>query len=272
MESVITSRNQDNEQWVGERIRKLRLARGITIEGLAKSAGITKGFLSKLETGKKAPAIATLGNIADALSVEVSLLMKPEQAGTLASGEDIIARVGERIRLARLARGLTVERLAGKSGISKGFLSKIERGDKAPAISTLINLARSLNIDVSLLLENGGQQRVSLVKKKDRVTLRYASAFGYRYSPLAHAIDRKHMEPFIVSVPRNPKYVGPGLQHPGEEFMLVIRGKLLVWVAEKEYVLHEGDAIYFDSSLPHWCKSLVKEDCEILDISFVPFG
>ena len=78
-------------------------------------------------------------------------------------------------------------------------------------------------------------------------------------------------EPFIVSVPRNPRYVGPGLQHPGEEFMLVIRGKLLVWVADKEYVLEEGDAIYFDSSLPHWCKSLLKEDCEILDTSYVPF-
>jgi transcriptional regulator with XRE-family HTH domain len=271
MESVIANKSQAGGQLVGERIRKLRLARGITIDALAKSAGITKGFLSKLETGKKTPAIATLGNIADALNVEASLLMKAEQSERLAPAEDTIAKVGERIRHVRLARGLTVEKLAQKSGITKGFLSKIERGEKAPAISTLINLAKSLNVEVSRLLESGEQERVSLLKRQDRVTLRYTSAFGYRYSPLAHAIDHKHMEPFIVSVPRNPRYVGPGLQHPGEEFMLVIRGKLLVWVADKEYVLEEGDAIYFDSSLPHWCKSLLKEDCEILDTSYVPF-
>lgn len=272
MERIISGANKENGQQIGERIRKYRLARGITIDGLAKSAGITKGFLSKLETGKKSPAIGTLGNIADALNLEVSMLVRPDQTVSAASTEDTVALVGERIRNARLARGLTVEQLARSAGITKGFLSKIERGDKAPAISTLINLAKALGLEMSRLLESGKQERVSLLRKQDRVTLSYTSAFGYRYTPLAHSLNQKHMEPFIVRFPRNQKHSGHGLQHPGEEFVLVIRGKLLFSVADREYVLEEGDAVYFDSSLPHWGKTLSKEECEVLDISFVPFS
>ncbi|MCI0423331.1 MAG: helix-turn-helix domain-containing protein [Acidobacteria bacterium] len=274
MKSVAAKAGSKVENGLGEKIKQMRLTRGLTIEALAKRAEITKGFLSKLETGKKAPTISTLGRIARALNTEASLLLESPHPKALAPDEDPGLRIGERIRQIRLARGLTLESLAQGGGITKGFLSKIERDEKAPAISTLINIANALNTEVSLLLEPGQEkERVSFVKRQDRIpTVRYKSAFGYKYTALAHHIKHKHMEPFIVLFPHHPKKQGAGLQHPGEEFVLVLKGKLLFTVGDREYVLEPGDALYFDSSLPHWGKSLSKEECEALDISFVPFA
>ena len=51
----------------------------------------------------------------------------------------------------RLEKGMTLETLSQLSGISKGHLSKIERQEREPKISTLILLAKALNVDVNNL-------------------------------------------------------------------------------------------------------------------------
>jgi len=182
--------------------------------------------------------------------------------------------IGEAILQIRLARRVSIAVLAKNVGISKGFLSKIERGEKAPAISTLINIANALYTGVSSILEAGRQeQRISFVKKNDRPeAVRYASAFGYNYAALAHKMDQKHMEPFLITFPRFPRRRGAGFRHPGEEFLIVLRGRIRFKVGNGEYVLEPGDALYFDSSIPHWGRSIAQKDSEVLDIIFVPLA
>ena len=185
-----------------------------------------------------------------------------------ASAEHFARDFGIRIRFARRARGLTIESLARRTGITKSFLSKIERGDKSPAIATVINLARALDMDLSqLLLPTARDQEVSLVQKSDRPpVVRYASSFGYRYVALTRRAH-KRMQPFLITFPRNPRREGAGLQHPGEEFVFVVRGKVLFTVGDEEFVLGAGDALYFDSSRPHWGRSISREPADVLDIS-----
>ncbi len=179
--------------------------------------------------------------------------------------------IGQEIRRHRLANRVGIGMLAKRAGISKGFLSKIERGAKAPAISTLIRIATALNIRISALLEpKHRDQQVSLVRKEERPpALHYANAFGYRYCALARNVDWKHMEPFTISYPPNPKRRGKGLQHPGEEFLMVLRGNVIFTINGKEYSLRPGDSLYFDSSIPHWGRSAGGKQAEVLDISFV---
>ena len=194
------------------------------------------------------------------------------KAKNLLPDAEIARIVGTRIKQIRLSRGLTMQRAATRVGISKGFLSKIERGQKAPAISTLINIATAFNVNLSSLLEpDRREQRISFVKKGERPpAFRYASAFGYRFASLAHKVHHKHMQPFVVMFPQNPKREGAGLQHPGEEFVMTLQGKILFTVGEQEFVMDPGDSLYFDSSIPHWERSLTKGDSEAIDISFTP--
>jgi transcriptional regulator with XRE-family HTH domain len=179
--------------------------------------------------------------------------------------------IGLRIRKFRVANRVGMNILAKRAGISKGFLSKIERGERAPAIATLIRISTALNTRISSLLESDGEpRRISIVRSKERQTaLHYASEFGYKYSALVHSMDSNHMEPFVITYPRKPKRRGPGLQHPGEEFLMVMKGKIVLTLQGKEYHLGRGDAVYFDSSIPHWGRSIGRKEAEVLDISFV---
>lgn len=181
-------------------------------------------------------------------------------------------QIGEAVRQFRAANNVSLSGLAKRAGISKSFLSKIERGEKAPAISTLIAIAAALNIRLSALLEPAQQEeRVSFVRRSERPdAVRYASAYGYKYAALTKKIERKHMSPFVVIFPKNPRRHGGGLRHPGEEFVMALKGKILFTVGTQEFILEPGDALYFDSNLPHWGKSLTGGDSEALDITFSP--
>ncbi len=59
---------------------------------------------------------------------------------------------GERIRVLRTERGLTQEKLAGKSDLTTGFLNNVEHGRKTPSLTTILKLARGLRVDASELL------------------------------------------------------------------------------------------------------------------------
>ena len=253
-------------------IKAARLDRELTMDTLARKAGITRSFLSKLERGEKAPAISTLINLANALHAEVSELIGEGQGATQRlSGEEVERSLGHRLRQARQSRGITIDALARKAGITKGFLAKIERGEKTPAISTLVNIASALPIEVAKLLEPARQDvRISHVKRLERPpAVTHKSGYGYKYVALADKFTTRRMEPFIVTVPRNPKQRGPGFTHPGEEFVMVLKGKIILAFGAKEYVLDEGDSAYFDSSIPHWPRSANGKESETLDISFV---
>lgn len=231
----------------------------------------------------RAQWLYTPGNMARILTQQTGGDLLPEEkwmmgrnkkrvdANAAESEEALERRIGHEIRRHRVACQLSTSELAKRAGISKGFLSKLERGAKAPAISTLIQLAAALRIKISMLLEpDHRNESVSFVKREERPPrVHYASAFGYKYSALVRNFDSKHMEPFIISYPRNPKRNGAGLQHAGEEFLMVIKGKLVFTLGRKEYLLRPGDALYFDSNIPHWGRSFGEDDAEALDISFV---
>ncbi len=60
---------------VGERIRDLRLERGMTREDLAEAAELSTSFLYEIETGKKGFSAYTLGNLARALGVQTDYIL-----------------------------------------------------------------------------------------------------------------------------------------------------------------------------------------------------
>lgn len=78
------------------------------------------------------------------------------------------------------------------------------------------------------------------------------------------------MEPFLVVLPHRPEQKGCGLQHGGEEFVIALKGVTIWTLGDKEYTLHPGDSLYFDSSIPHWGRSNSQGESEVLDISMLP--
>jgi len=173
--------------------------------------------------------------------------------------------IGGRIRFMRQQRGMTLEQLSSSSKLTKSFVSKIERGVSVPSISTAMRLAGSFQLTMSQLLgEDHYEDAISLVRKGERRSfMRSGSSSGYNYEMVAGPKRFKCMEPYIMRPPL--EFQDKRLfEHVGEEFMFILTGSIEVEIAGQCLRLRSGDALYFDSHLPHRSRSLDGRYAEVL--------
>ncbi|MGD9137135.1 MAG: XRE family transcriptional regulator, partial [Desulfobacterales bacterium] len=151
-----------------------------------------------------------------------------------------------------MKKNFTLQMLADKTGYSKGYLSKVEKSDKAPPVATLSTIAKELDATVASILDEAPQNDIiSVVRKNERTRMAVSDEeFGYAYEALANPYPNKHMEPFILSYPSKDTY-RYSFQHDGEEMLFVLQGKIRFTYGDREYILEEGDCVYFDSGVVH---------------------
>jgi transcriptional regulator with XRE-family HTH domain len=182
----------------------------------------------------------------------------------------------EKIKQIRRNKRITLKDLAGRTGLTEGYLSRIENAENAPPISTLSRIARGLAIDVSyLLLSTDGSEKSNpniVVHKRSGVGELHASGtphqkrvYGYQYEPLAHQKRGKNMEPYILVPDFEP---GEVLHHEGEEFLYVLTGAIEFFYGTESHILRQGDSAYFDAHIPHNGRSLGKEKAWVLIIIY----
>ena len=162
------------------------------------------------------------------------------------------AEIGSKIKRLRLDRGLNLQQVANATGFTKGYLSKVENSKKAPPVSTLLILAKAFGVNISVIFsEDESKTTFTLVKKLERTTMgRDGTAFGYSYEPLAYKFPQRHMDPYILTAPVKPKH-RRFFHHKGEEILLVLEGVMRFIHGDNEFLVEEGDCIYFDASIPH---------------------
>ena len=162
------------------------------------------------------------------------------------------AEIGKKIKVFRLQKNLTLQELADKTGYSKGYLSKVEKSEKAPPVATLSTIARELGGTVASFLGEGPQNdTISMVRKSERTLMAHTGEeFGYAWEALANPYPNKHMEPFILSYPSEDA-LKHSFQHDGEEMLFVLQGKMRFKYGDRGFVLEEGDCVYFDSNTLH---------------------
>ena len=190
--------------------------------------------------------------------------MKQEQA-------IVEAEIGKRIKAFRTQKRITLEQLAGQAGFTKGYLSKVEKSKKSPPVSTLGIIARALGVTISALLgEDAPRTSLCLVRKDERPLIsRDGTAFGYSYEAMAYKYPNKIMEPFLLTLPVKPKK-RTLYQHEGEEILFVIQGTMKFTHGNEEYIVNEGDCIYFDSGLPHFGESIGPAEVKCFMVIYNP--
>jgi transcriptional regulator with XRE-family HTH domain len=178
-------------------------------------------------------------------------------------------KIARNIKKTRLDSHLSQARLAELSGLTKGYISKIEKSDKAPPFSTLNKIAHALNVDVAALtaeeLELPEDINLCIVRKGEGKKISSVNVEGYHYEVLAHKKRGKNMEPFFIMPAFEEEAV---FCHEGEEFMYMLEGTHEFMYDDKKYILHEGDSIYFDSNLPHTGRSIGKKRAKILAVMY----
>jgi len=178
-------------------------------------------------------------------------------------------QIAKNIKKIRLDRKMSQEKLADLSGLTKGYISKIEKSDTAPPFSTLSKIARSMNVDITVLtaeeLEPPEDINLCIVRDGEGKKISSSILEGYHYEALAHKKSGKNMEPFILMPAFDEKAI---FSHDGEEFMYIIEGTHEFTYDNKKYILNEGDSIYFDSRAPHTGRSIGKKRAKILAVMY----
>ena len=179
--------------------------------------------------------------------------------------------IGKNIRRMRQAAGHSLDAFAQLTGLSKGYLSKLENSEKSPPVSTLIVIAEVLKTTLSDIFNEGTETiSASLVKKGERKPMaRNGTFFGYSYETLAHKYPHKSMEPYLLTIPAGSTESAV-FQHKGEELMFVLQGTMHFHHGTEEYMVEEGDCIYFDSGVEHYGISVGDKDLKIMMVIFVP--
>ena len=161
--------------------------------------------------------------------------------------------IGDHLKALRAARGVTLDQLAAATGLTKGYLSKIQNSRKLPPIATLSRIAQALGTGIGSffgdILKQG--EGASVVRKSERLpVVRGGTAFGYDYVSLAHDRLVKRMEPFVFTFPSKiDRHVF--FDHGGEEFVFILSGRVIFQVGDERWALVKGDSIYFDAAIPH---------------------
>ena len=179
--------------------------------------------------------------------------------------------IGRKIRQVRLQNKLTLEKVAERTDFTKSYLSMVESGKKSPPIATLSKIARALNVDIAAFFETKKpeDQIIFVPKGKGKAVVRDGNTFGYRYKSIAPTKRHKKMEPFIVTHIFQSKKLGR-FDHEGEELFYVLGGEIKFLYGDKEYLLREGDCLYFDSSIPHRGEGVGKKPAKVLVVICPP--
>jgi transcriptional regulator with XRE-family HTH domain len=170
-------------------------------------------------------------------------------------------RLGERVRELRRGRGLTLEGLAEVSGVSRAMISKLERGEKNPTLVVAAKLAEGLGVTLSRLAGMEERREVIVVPKEGRMIMRDPETGFERQllSPNTVGLGAEFIRYKIPEGSTSGEF--PPHRKGVEEQIVVERGTLKATLAGDEYLLREGDAIYFEAEIPHRFDNAGNKEC-----------
>ncbi|MGE0254052.1 MAG: helix-turn-helix domain-containing protein [Alphaproteobacteria bacterium] len=162
--------------------------------------------------------------------------------------------VGQKVRVLRRGKKLGLVELGRHTGLSPGMLSKIERGQLFPTLPTLLRIAMVFDVGLEHFFVDAAKRRAfAVVRRAERLRLPDSPDSqdpAYFFESLDFPVAGRRMQAYLAEFPA----VAPASaahEHPGEELVFVIEGRLTVVIEDEAIVLDAGDALHLDPSAAH---------------------
>jgi len=158
------------------------------------------------------------------------------------------ARIGERLRAARLAARKSMAEVAEEAGLTKGFLSKLERDLANVSVASLMRLCEALGIPVGSLFE---PPKGEVVRAADRPPINFGGTGGIREYLLTPTGERR-MQAILSDIDSGGGSGDEAYSLPAEvEFVFVLNGKVEIVLEAELIALGPGDAFTFPAGAAH---------------------
>ena len=176
-------------------------------------------------------------------------------------------KIGERIRNLRQSSSLTQEELAERAGLTKGFISQIERDLTSISLDSLIQLLEALDENISDFFREASAEKI-VYREQDRVPIEKEKI--EKFELLVPGATNRRFEPVLLTLEQG-QATPQERPHEGEEFGYVIRGKIDLRFGKEILQLKKGECFYFSAEKEHWLQNTGSQSAVVLWISSPPY-
>ncbi|SDW65875.1 helix-turn-helix domain-containing protein [Paenibacillus sp. CF384] len=163
--------------------------------------------------------------------------------------EQIHIKLGRNLKMIRQTRGLSLDKVAELTGVSKAMLGQIERGETSPTISIIWKIANGLRLSFTTLIEEPPSE-VAVITKEDLDPLLEADGH-YRVYPMFPFEPTKKFEVYSVEMDAGCTHESEAHSPGVEEYILVSTGTLIIEIQNTSYTVGAGSAVRYAADQPH---------------------
>lgn len=154
--------------------------------------------------------------------------------------------IGAKIKRLRLTNGLTLEELANRSELTKGFLSQLERDLTSPSVATLEDILEALGTNLKEFFAEEEDEQIVFGKNDFFIN----EQEDYKISYIIPNAQKNEMEPILIELKKDKKSMELD-PHDGEEFGYIVQGKVTLVNGDDAFELKKGETFYLKGNLPH---------------------
>ncbi len=166
---------------------------------------------------------------------------------------------GDKLRLVRERKKITLKHVAEKAGVSESLVSQIERNKVSPSIDTLMTIADVLEIDLEYLFRDFKKdKKVSIVRVDERDSITQQDVTYHQLSMMADPGQKHAIEAFLLEIAPQGEKGDMEYGHAGMELGIILEGQGQLTYGSSIYGLKKGDSISFPSDIPHIFKNTGK--------------
>jgi transcriptional regulator with XRE-family HTH domain len=169
-----------------------------------------------------------------------------------------------RIKGLRLLAGYTEQEVAEAVGLGLDAYLKYENAEDDIPVSILYEIADYYHVDMTEILTGTSPKLhdISFVKKGEGLTVERFDQ--YSFESLAYKYSNRKIEPMLVVL--DPENFPEMVSHKGQEFNYCLEGRIKVTIGNDNFELEPGDALYFNSTIPHRQLALDNKTAKFLTI------
>nr|WP_299240043.1 cupin domain-containing protein [uncultured Halomonas sp.] len=176
--------------------------------------------------------------------------------------------VGTRLKQLRQSRDLSQRELAKRAGVTNSTISLIEQNSVSPSVSSLKKILDALPVSISEFFAGEELANEQVFYRADELTEIGDGNLSWRL--VGARRPNRSMSLLYEHYPPGADTGEDMLEHAGEEGGVVVAGSIEISVNGDTQVLHQGDAYYFDSRLPHRFRNVGDEECVIVSANTPP--
>lgn len=173
--------------------------------------------------------------------------------------------IGGKIKRLRIANQLTLEELANRSELTKGFLSQVERNLTSPSITTLEDILEALGTSLHEFFDD--KQEEQIVFTKDDYFINDQE--DYIISYIVPNAQKNDMEPIFIEIDKGKSSMEME-PHDGEEFGYVVAGRIKLHYGPKELTVKKGETFYLSGNRTHYLENVGESKAKVIWVSTPP--